>query len=437
MLPFAQRCALVIFCFILVGAGIKARASMTPYTEPGQTDFDTALLTLNPYGTWSKIDGLWAYTPFDHQAPYTNGRWIYTEYGWYWKGNLPHSWATEHYGYWKRGADHVWSWYPGPYWLPETVEIRSTTTHIGWRSAAVDHDGVFIEKPEDRWAKTDEWTFVTLEQFANPITPGMVAKPAEAASLLEDSVESEHTYVTYREIDRPGPHPADFLALGRDGGMFAPITLQDKLAMQQAPPPLIIPGVTPGTTLTDTNITVSPAPPPSNVVANSANTPPPGPTTGTPDARKVKYWITKCLPTYWTPRPPDAKEGELYIYRPDFYQDEDGIARRVALWLDPDLLRRTKQNLADLLGGGGSAKPAATTHAGPAVPAVPADSTEAPKAYDPFRNAFDDTYHGNGQSPPSASTKGATQSGATNAAPNPNAPIPPPIVTNAAPTNRY
>jgi hypothetical protein len=387
---------------------MKARAGVTAYTEPGQTDFDTALQTLNPYGSWSKIDGAWAYTPFDHEAPYTDGRWLYTEYGWYWKGNLPHSWVTEHYGYWKRGADHVWSWYPGPYWLPEIVEIRSTSTHIGWRSGAVDRDGNFIEKPEDRWAKADEWTFVTLKQFANPITPAIVAKPAEAASLLEDSIETEHTYLTYREIDRPGPHPADFLSLCTDGGMFAPITLQDKLAQQRMKSAL-----------------------PPGAPAKPAQVPPPG------DARKVKYWITMCLPTYWSKPPADAKEGNLYIYRPDFYQDEDGIARRVALWLDPDLMRRTKQNLADLLGGT-PARTTGTAPAGPAVPAIPADpasSPDEPKASDPFHSPFDDTYHGGGQRPNGASTKGATLSGVTNQTTDSNAAIPPPVGTNTAPAN--
>lgn len=414
---------------------------MTAFADPGQTDFDTALQTLNPYGKWSKIDGVWAYTPFDHQAPYTDGRWIYTEYGWFWKGNLPHSWATEHYGYWKRAPNHIWSWYPGPYWLPEIVEIRSTSTHIGWRSAAVDEDGDFIEKPEDRWAKTDEWTFVTLAQFANPITPGMVATPDQAASQLEDSIKSTHTYVTYREIDRPGPHPADFLALCKDGGMFAPVTLQDKLALQAPSPPPVIPGITPGTTLTSTSTNVAPIPSPPSGLAKAKT--PPGPTTnalpakGAPasDTRKVKYWITRCLPTYWTPVPRDAKPDELYIYRPDFYQDLDGINRRIALWLDPNLLRRTKQNLADLLTGSAPTKTDGTASNLPAIPAVPADSTGSSRASNPFRNSFDETYQGGGPRSSSESTKGS--SSAPNSVPNTNAPIPPPYATNAAPVNPH
>ena len=69
------------------------------------------------------------------------------------KGTKPHSWATEHYGFWKRGANHLWSWYPTADWLPQIVEIRATTTHIGWRAAEVDADGNFVEPAADRFAK--------------------------------------------------------------------------------------------------------------------------------------------------------------------------------------------------------------------------------------------------------------------------------------------
>jgi len=222
---------LFLLCLALLCTGIDSRAGDAAYTDRGTIDFDVALKLLNPYGTWAKVDNTWAYTPLNHQAPYTDGRWLYTEYGWYWKGNNPHSWLTEHYGYWKRGADKVWAWYPGPFWLAQIIEFRVTPTHVGWRSAAVDREGSFIEEPDDRYAKTDEWTFVTKSQFANPITPGIVAKPEEAANQLLNSTESLHAYMTYRPIERAGPHPADFVALSKDGGMFSPL-------QGQVPPPL-------------------------------------------------------------------------------------------------------------------------------------------------------------------------------------------------------
>jgi len=387
-----------LFCLALLGMAMTSQggtSSDTPYTDRGKADFDTVLQLLNPYGAWSKIDGKWAFTPSDHLAPYTDGRWVYTEYGWYWKGRLPHSWATEHYGYWKRGSDKVWSWYPGPYWLPETVEIRATSKYIGWRSAEVDNDGNFVEHPIDRYSKADEWTFVTLAQFANPITPDIVAKPDVAKSQLEDSTDCRHTYLTYREIDRPGPHPADFFDLSKDGGMLAPKTLHDEAAAEAQPPPPPQPAATnsPATQMTGTN-----APALIGAEINPAA-----------DTRKVKYWITMSLHSYWTPPPSDAKPEEIYLYRPDFYQDEDGIARRITLWFNP----KERTTLKDLLGENtpGAKANATNAEASPAVPASP----EPARAHDPFRSPFDDSFHPNSTNHPTHSpAKGPAPSG-TNA----------------------
>jgi len=404
-------------CFALLVSGLASHAGLAPYTDPGKTDFDTALQLLNPYGTWSKINGQWAYTPLDHQAPYTDGRWLYTEFGWYWKGNRPHSWVTEHYGYWKRGANQVWSWYPGPYWLSEIVELRSTTTHLGWRSAAVDSDGNFIEPPADRYTKTDEWTFVTLAQFAGPITPGIIAPPDVTRDVLEDSVDSHHSYWTYRAIDRPGPHPADFLALAPNSGMFAPQTTPDDL-----PPKPLIPSLPPPVPVTN-----SPAPPP--MTGTNAPTLLGTEPEAVTDQRRVRYWIIMSLPTYWTPPPADAKPEELYIYRPDFYQDEDGIARRITLWFNP----KARTSLKDIMATskfGGKSEADAPPSTGPSQPATPAEPVNA-HAQDPFRSPFDDPYR-----PGSTPRSSSTSSKAPTPAPSTNAPIPLPLInTNAAPVN--
>jgi hypothetical protein len=402
---FALFC-FALFCLALLGLGTISRAGMTadtPYTDRGKADFDTALQLLNPYGAWSKIDGKWAFTPRDHLAPYTDGRWIYTEYGWYWKGNLPHSWVTEHYGYWKRDANKIWSWYPGPYWLPEIVEIRATSSYLGWRSGEVDDDGNFVEAPIDRYSKTDEWTFVTLAQFANPIRPEIVAPLSVTKTQLEESTDCRHTYLTYREIDRPGPHPADFADLCKDGGMLAPEILQDEMAAQSAPsnPAAKTAGVIPPALL---GAQIDPA----------------------ADTRRVKYWITMSLPTYWSKPPPDTKPDQIYLYRPDFYQDQDGIERRITLWFNP----KARTSLKDILGANmPDANPQATTGAAPAIPAspaVPASPEDAP-SNNPFRSPLDDSVQ-----PPS--TNYSTHESTKNLAPSglraPDAPA-----TNAAPTH--
>jgi hypothetical protein len=399
------RVALLFLAFL--GVGTWAHAGVASYTERGQTDFDTVLKLLNPYGTWSKVDDLWAYTPLDHAVPYTNGRWIYTEFGWYWKGNAAHSWVTEHYGYWKRGADKVWAWYPGPVWLPQIVEIRATKTHIGWRSAAVDADGNFLEQPIDRYGKTDEWTFVTRAQFAGPITPSIVAKPDEVETQLEDSTDSLHGYLTYRVIDRPGPHPADFMAFATEGGMFPALTAEDIAAVPPAPSAKI-PGYTPATNA------------PASIVGANGNGIV-GTDTEPVDKRQVKYWVTMSLPSFWAKPPPDANANEMYVYHPDFYQDQDGIERRISLWFNPN----TRTSLREVLGQAAAVTtpPTAVATGAPATPAVPAVPAQAPThAHDPFRSPFEDSFRpGSTNHGESTSTKAPAPSGtatpATNAAP--------------------
>lgn len=360
---------------LLVGLNIPTRAGLAAYSDPGKIDFDTAMADLNPYGTWTQVDGKWAWTPLDHAVPYTSGRWLYSEYGWFWKGNRPTSWLTEHYGYWKRGADKVWAWYPGPQWLPQTVEIRSSSDGIGWRSGEVDSDGDFVEPPAERFTKIDEWTFVTPAQFAAPITPAVVAKGGDLERMLEESGDSMHSYLTYRKIDRPGPHPADFINLG-DGKMFAPMTPQERADA------------------------LHPKKPVQPLIADDGDTSP-------TDPRQVAYWVTMFLPDRWAPPPADVKPNEIYIYRPDFYQDNDGIERRVALWLNPNLRSTEAIHLQDVFSHhptGKTASPAAAAAGAPAVAAGPADDALA----SPFDEGFHATESTKGSKPAPANAAGTS-----------------------------
>jgi hypothetical protein len=378
MTRFLSRFVPAAAGLLLAFPPLRAPAGLTEYTEPGRTDFDTAIQCLNPYGTWSRIDGIWAYTPLDHAAPYSRGRWLYTDYGWYWAGASPISWATEHYGYWKRGADKVWSWFPGPLWLPQIVELRVTPTHIGWRSAQVDDQGNFVEEPEDRYAKADEWFFVTRAQFTRPITPRDAASPDQAARLLDDSTDSMHNYYTYRSILRPGPHPAEFLSLAGAIGIFAP-----RIYANDSVPPV---------TLTPAAAAASPSATPASDPTDADGTP--------IDPRQVPYWVTLSLPNAWTPRPADARPNEIYVYRPAFYQDQDGIERRVSLWIDPALRKNPGVTLHDLL----TAKSKT-----PAAPAAATTTTTAPAA---FRSEFETSFPG-AAAKPATSTPGATTNAPT------------------------
>ncbi|MBM4148517.1 MAG: hypothetical protein FJ224_05690 [Lentisphaerae bacterium] len=65
--------------------------------------------------------------------PYCHGgRWLWTEWGWYWDsayawGNIPF-----HYGWWVRTPVRGWVWIPGGYWAPAWVCWRSSPGYYGW-----------------------------------------------------------------------------------------------------------------------------------------------------------------------------------------------------------------------------------------------------------------------------------------------------------------
>jgi hypothetical protein len=265
----------------------------------------------------------------------------------------------------------------------------------------VDESGSFVEAPIDRYSKFDEWSFVTLEQFANPITPAKLAALNVERQQLDDSTDCRHTYLTYREIDRPGPHPADVARFAKDGGMLAPLTIEDE-ARAQAPKPPASQGSdsnSPAARMTGTNGPVLLGA--TGDVSIDPNA----------DTRKVKYWVTMSLPTFWTKPPEDANPDQIYLYRPDMYQDQDGIERRITLWFNPNARTALKDVLNESPTASGRTAAATPAPSGPAAPAVPAET--APSG-NPFSSPLDQPFH-----------VGKVSSDATVAPPAP--------VTNAAP----
>jgi len=135
------------------------------------------------------------------------------------------------------------------------------------------------------------------------------------------------------------------------------------------------------------------------------------------DPRQVSSCITMSLPTFWTPPPPDAGRNEVYLYRPDFYQDQDGIERRIALWLNPDVRASETLHLQEVLNH---------QHASPGAAPGVTEAVPSPTAPDhpsnPFASPFEDSFHPSGaQKPPAPSTKPSIHSAGA------------PVGTNAAP----
>lgn len=95
--------------------------------------------TLSPYGIWVDLPGMgWCWRPTVATVnvgwrPYCdNGRWIWTDSGWYWHSEYSWGWAPFHYGRWHHAAGHGWVWMPDTVWGPAWVTWRRTDSHCGW-----------------------------------------------------------------------------------------------------------------------------------------------------------------------------------------------------------------------------------------------------------------------------------------------------------------
>ena len=60
------------------------------------------------------------------------GRWNWTDNGWYWDSDEPFGWATYHYGRWYNDDYYGWLWVPDDQWGPSWVEWRYKDDYIGW-----------------------------------------------------------------------------------------------------------------------------------------------------------------------------------------------------------------------------------------------------------------------------------------------------------------
>jgi len=139
--------------------------------------------SLQSHGEWVNVRFGTAWRPFrvnDEWRPYHNGRWIWTDYGWYWKSYEPFGWATYHYGRWTYDDYYGWIWIPGDEWGPAWVEWRYDDDYIGWAPLP----------PSARWsfsvgitfgrtwiAPVHYWNFVPCGNFSSVTVVNYIQPP--------------------------------------------------------------------------------------------------------------------------------------------------------------------------------------------------------------------------------------------------------------------
>jgi hypothetical protein len=64
--------------------------------------------------------------------PYSNGQWINTDEGWYFRGRTPYEETVSHHGRWVHSKHGGWMWVPGRVWAPAWVDWRQNDDYVSW-----------------------------------------------------------------------------------------------------------------------------------------------------------------------------------------------------------------------------------------------------------------------------------------------------------------
>lgn len=127
--------AAVMLSIIALSAGISpspARAEHDSYRDEVGLYYDE----LSPYGDWvDDTEYGYAWCPRNVGSgwrPYSDGRWVDSDYGWTWASDEPFGWATYHYGRWALDSRYGWIWIPGTVWAPAWVSWQSGGGYVGW-----------------------------------------------------------------------------------------------------------------------------------------------------------------------------------------------------------------------------------------------------------------------------------------------------------------
>lgn len=125
------------------------------------------------YGEWIESDWGHAWRPSHIQygwRPYLMGRWIWTDYGWYWVSNEPFGWATYHYGRWNYDDYYGWIWIPDNEWGPAWVEWRYDDDYVGWAPLtphALFNVSIGITFSSHWIAPVHYWNFISFRHFTS------------------------------------------------------------------------------------------------------------------------------------------------------------------------------------------------------------------------------------------------------------------------------
>ena len=166
---------------------------------------------LTPHGVWVDVPGYgrcwqpnYAVLPLGWRPYQDGGRWVWSDYGWYWVSDYPWGWATFHYGRWFSTAGLGWVWAPDTVWGPSWVCWRRTTSHCGWAplppgayfsSGGWYHHGRHVDFEFGFGIGAFDFAFLPWGRFCDPHPHHFYASGSHVSGLYHQSVVVNNTVV--------------------------------------------------------------------------------------------------------------------------------------------------------------------------------------------------------------------------------------------------
>jgi len=162
---------------------------------------------LSPYGNWMNY-GDYGYVWIPNQAGfrpyYSNGHWVYTNYGWTWASDYNWGWAPFHYGRWMQDMSYGWMWVPGYEWAPAWVSWRGGGDYYGWAplGPGMNADISIGSIPYNNWA------FVPSRYISSARLNNYYVNPSRNVTIINNTtIINNNTVINNGNSTRPAYNP--------------------------------------------------------------------------------------------------------------------------------------------------------------------------------------------------------------------------------------
>jgi hypothetical protein len=123
--------------------------------------------------------------------PYTNGRWVWTRYGWTWVSH--YRWGrTYHYGRWWYSSRYGWVWSPGRRWAPAWVVWGHHRNYEGWHpiSPRIHIKRKGIVSPVMPHNQQNGWVIVKKNDFTKTVNSNTIIPNTKKSDIIKNSTTS-------------------------------------------------------------------------------------------------------------------------------------------------------------------------------------------------------------------------------------------------------